>query len=46
MNYQANHDKFEVTTEPVKILIISEPYVIYTGFGYQAVVDVQSTKKK
>ena len=36
--------KFDI--EPKRILISSEPYVIYTVRGYQAVVDIIEMKRK
>lgn len=40
-NYRSN---LKVDIEPKKILFTSEPYVIYTPFGYQAVADILELK--
>lgn len=37
---------FKADQEPKKVLFLSEPYVIYTKFGYQAVADVVVIKGK
>ena len=39
-------EALKVDTEPVRLRIISEPYVIFTPFGYQAAIDVWQIKKK
>jgi hypothetical protein len=39
-------EKIIIGTEPIKLLITSEPRVIYTRRGYQAVVSVFHKKKR
>jgi hypothetical protein len=39
-------NQLKITIEPIRILITSEPYVKYTKRGYQAAVDVISTKDR
>lgn len=49
MGFSENDDGMEqlkVTTEPLRLNIISEPYVIYSKFGYQPAVNVWSGKRK
>lgn len=36
----------KIDTEPRRLLVTSEPYVIYTRWGYQAVVDVFERRTK
>ena len=33
-------DRLKVDTEPRKLLVLCEPYVVYAFRGYQAVIDV------
>ncbi len=39
-------DRLRVTTEPVRLLVASEPYLILTAFGYEAAVEVVLTKSQ
>jgi len=46
VNFVVELSRLEVTTEPVLIRIISNPYVIPTARGYQPVVDILALKTK
>ena len=46
MDFLLKYDRIIIGTEPVKILTISEPYVVVSFFGYQVAIDVFETKKK
>lgn len=39
-------DALKVDTEPIRLRLLGEPYVIFTPFGYQAAIDVWQIKKK
>ena len=39
-------ERLKVDTEPVRIQIISEPYIVHGRFGYQAAFDVWLVKRK
>lgn len=41
-----DREQLKIDIEPLRVLITSEPYVIYTVRGYQAVVDVFEKRKK
>ena len=46
VNFIVELSRLEVTTEPVLIRIISDPYVVPTARGYQPVVDILALKVK
>ena len=46
MDYKLKHDRIVIGIEPIKLLTISEPYVVTSFFGYQVAIDVLETKKK
>ena len=39
-------ETLKVDSEAIKIRILSEPYVVYSQYGYQAAVDIMHIKKK
>ena len=39
-------DHLKVDTEPKKLLVLCEPYVVYAYRGYQAVIDVIESRTK
>lgn len=39
-------EPLKVNTEPVRLRIVSEPYVIFSPYGYQAAIDVWQIKKR
>ena len=39
-------DVLKVSSEAIRIRLTSEPYVVFTAFGYQAAIDIWHTKKK
>lgn len=41
-----NYTQLKLNTEPRRLLITSEPYVVFSSFGYQAAVDVYEKKTK
>jgi hypothetical protein len=43
---QSDHQRLKLDTEPKRLFVVSEPYVMYTAFGYEAVVDVIEKKTK
>ena len=39
--FKPNFEALKVTTEPVEVEFVSEPYVVYTIRGFAPVVDIQ-----
>ena len=39
-------DRIKIDIEPVKLLFLSEPYVIYNGYSYQPVAEVMEQKRR
>jgi hypothetical protein len=39
-------EQLKLDVEPKRLLILSEPYVRYTSFGYQPAVDVRERKSR
>lgn len=46
LEFTKHHDYLHLDTEPRRVIIVSEPYVIFTKRGYQAVVDATDIKKQ
>jgi hypothetical protein len=39
-------DTLKIDTEPVRVQVLSEPYVVFNRFGYAPVIDVWVKKRK
>ncbi|MGI9229282.1 MAG: hypothetical protein ACR2P9_05430 [Gammaproteobacteria bacterium] len=44
--YDEEKEILKIGLEPVRIRVVSEPYVTYSPFGYAPVIDVWLVKKK